>query len=179
MFFFLYSSSLITLGIPGIPGSDLRQWFQWNFFSSSIKCGSQISIFCPDPICKMFFSRSLNLIKRRGLFSCDSHSLNKIGVVNFIRALPSHASCFLGSYRLLLWRYCKQWLRTFHLHLYCGCVWPHSDYVSLQTSYVCVFFKRRCYYVFTKWFRVFHSGSLCCLILRSASVYFHSGSVCS
>ena len=35
------------------------------------------------------------------------------------------------------------------------------------------------YYVLTKWLRVFHSGSLCCLILRSASAYFHTGSVCS
>ena len=140
MIFFLYSSSLITIGIPGIPGipgSDLRQCFQWNFFSSSIKCGSHISLFCLDLISK-FFSRSLNLIKRRGLFSYDSHSLNKIGVVNFIRALPSYASYFLGSYRLLLVRYYKQRLRNIHLHLYCGCVWPHSDYVSPQTSYVCV-----------------------------------------
>ena len=89
MFFFLYSSSLITLEIPRISGSDLCQSFQRNFFSSSIKCGSQTSLFCPDPISKFFFSRSLNLIKRRGLFSCYSHSLNKIGVVNFIRALLS------------------------------------------------------------------------------------------
>ena len=107
MFFFLYSSSLITLEIPGISGSDLCQSFQWNFFSSSIKCGSQTSLFCPDPISKFFFSRSLNLIKRRGLFSCYSHSLNKIGVVNFIRALLSHASYLLGGYRQILLCYGK------------------------------------------------------------------------
>ena len=54
----------------------------------------------------------------------------------------------------------------------------HTVVMYSHRVFMCMFFKRSGYCVFTKWFCLFHSGSVCCLILRSASVFFHSGYVC-
>ena len=49
-------------------------------------------------------------------------------------------SLLSGKLQTILMLCCKHWLWAFLLILYCGCVWPHNDYVSLQTScVVCVY----------------------------------------
>ena len=72
MFLFLYSSSLITLEIPGIPVSDLCHCCQWNSFLEFLEFLEVISVIAVNGIhCTLAVAVNISVMQIPGHDQCD------------------------------------------------------------------------------------------------------------